>query len=794
MLRNYFKTAIRNLIRQRGSAVFNIAGLTLGITASLILFLLVTYLTGFDTFHSNFERIYRVVTESDRNNGKDYQPGIPAVLPLAFREDFPEAEEVTFTSYRSGALILIPESNGEFKKFSEDRGVVFAQPNFFKIFDRSFISGSAEKGLDDPNEAVISKKLALKYFGSLDVLGEMLQYNSEQYKITGVMEDNNLSTDFPFELMLSQITIAKSQEDEGWGSIWSDNQCYFLLRDGHSIKELERRMPAFVDKYLGEDNWDNQTFNLQPLKNLHFDTRYSNYNYNTVSKSVIVALAVIAAFLIVTACINFINLTTAEAIKRSKEVGIRKTLGSSRGQLIRQFLGETSLVTLIAILFSLGLAQVALQFLNPFIKLELSLMVLENTKLFLFLGGTFFVVSVLSGLYPALTLSGYKPVSALKNQISNRFSSGYFLRKSLVGFQFFISQFFIFGTIVLITQMKYFQRTDLGFNKDAVITVPIPNSDLSTKKSLRNELERISGIEKVSLSTTAPTSGSVSATGFTIEGNDQNFTTQVKQADDRYVDLFELRMIAGKSLPESDTAIAFIVNEKLVKTIGYENPEDILGRQIEMWGRKLPVVGVVKDFHAVSLRREIEPIVIQSDFGSYRTASIKVSSADIPKTINDVKSVWESLFPQHIFDYQFLDERIRQFYEGEKKMSVLLSIFTSMAIFIGCLGLFGLATFMTNQKTKEIGVRKVLGASVTSIVLIFSKEYIKLIIIAFALAVPVSWFVMGAWLNEFAYKIEIGAWIFITGVSITILISILTVGYRSVRAATRNPVNSLRYE
>lgn len=803
MFKNYLKTALRNLFRQRGSAFLNIAGLTLGITCSLILFLLVKHLATFDNYHVNRDRIYRVVTEMDGNNSRFYTPGIPPALPEAFRQDFPEAEEVTFTSYRSEALIRVPQRSGEEKKYQEESGVVFAQPNFFKIFDRRIVVGDARQGLDDPNEAIISRAWAKKYFGREEVTGEIVKFDTIEYRITAVMEDHPANTDFPFDLMLSMATIKKIRDAAGWNGIWSDEQCYILVEDAEAASEISGRMSSFVEKYLGKENYQHQTFSLQPLRELHFDDRYSNYNYRTAPREMLIALAVIAIFLVVTACINFINLTTAEAIKRSKEVGIRKTLGSSRTQLIVQFLGETTMITILAMLLSLGIAQMALTFINPFLDVELTLDFTSDAFLWIFVIGVTAVVSLLSGLYPSLILSGFRPVLALKNKISNRSSSGFNLRRSLVVVQFVISQFFIMGTIILLSQMNYFQTQELGFTKDAVLILPVPEREShesarnnSKMRTLREEISRLAGVDQVSLSSRPPSSGAVNSTGFYFEGEDesQRRDTHVKQVDGNFLSLYDIKIVAGANLEDYDTARGFLVNEELVRVAGFKEPADIIGKTMHLWGRRLPVVGVVKDFHTVSLRSKIEPVVLMNDLGGYRTLSVRVNQSQLKNVIGNLEEKWQQAYPEHIFEYEFLDESIRQFYEGEQKMSILLTVFTSMAIFIGCLGLFGLATFMANQKTKEIGVRKALGASVESIIVLFSKEYVKLILIGFLLAAPAVWFLMNKWLENFEYKITIGPMVFVGGLLVTLLIAVLTVGYRSFRAAMVNPIQSLRYE
>jgi putative ABC transport system permease protein len=804
MLKNYFITAFRNLVRQRSIAFLNVAGLALGITANIVLFLLLQHLNSFDTFQSKYDRIYRVNTMSDGNNGKNYSSGIPSVLPPAFRLDFPEAEEVTFTQYNTEALILVPQKNGENKKFSEEAGVAYAEANFFKIFDRNVLSGDAAKALDEPNEAIISTTLAKKYFDREDVLGEVIKFGKHEFKIGAVMADPPSNTDFPFTLMLSYETIRKENEGHGWNSIWSDEHCYFLLKEGESISSVESRMKDFTKKHNSERNFSNTEFVIQPLSEIHFDDRFGNYTYNTVSRGSMMALGVIAAFLILTACINFINLATAEAIKRSKEVGIRKTLGSSRTQLVMQFLGETGMVTLISVLISFCLAQIVLGFLNPFLELSLSSNLLENSGLMLFVGSVFIGVSLLSGTYPALVLSGFRPAQALKNQINSKTSSGFALRKSLVVFQFFISQLFIIGTIVLISQTNFVRTKELGFRKDAIINISIPeqeklsdvNAGSSKMRTLKNEIDKIAGIELSSLCYSPPASNNTSGTGFILEGesDDKMKRAQVKVIDGNYIELYDLKLIAGTNVADLDTATSFVVNRKFVEVAGFSSPADLIGKRIRVWGRMLPVAGVVENFHTRSLDSEIEPTVMMNRIDYYSTLSLQVNPLTIQETIKEVKNHWEAAYPNNLFEYQFLDESIREFYEGEEKMSILITIFTSLAIFIGCLGLFGLATFMANQKTKEIGVRKVMGASVESIIMMFSKEFIKLIFIGFLLAAPLSWFVMNEWLSEFAYHIELNAWIFLTGIGLTLFIAVLTVGYRSLRAASANPVKSLRYE
>jgi predicted permease len=804
MLKNYLVGAYRSLVRNRATSLINLAGLTLGISGALILFLLIRHFMSFDRYHAKRDRIFRMVTHTRGNGGFDHTSGVPAVLPDAFRTDFPEAEEVTFTSYRAGPegnLVTIHSPEGLPVKFSEPAGITFAEPNFFKIFDRRIISGSAVEGLDEPNEVILSVSSARKYFGTDDAIGKVLHFEKRPYRVSAIMEDPPANTDFPFHVMLSYITIEKESEEQGWGSIWSDQQCYVLLKERESPAKVEARLPAFVEKYMGKDNVDNRQHFLQPLAEIHHDDRYSNYNYNTVPRPVIITLGVVAVFLILTACINFINLSTAEAVNRSKGVGIRKALGGTQGQLIIQYLGESTLLTLAAVVLSVGVAQLALVFLNPFLELSLSMNITGDRWPWLFLLATAAVVSLLSGAYPATVVSAFRPAFALKNLVSTPAASGFRLRRYLVVAQFFISQFFLIGTLVLIRQMDFVSERDLGFVKEAILTVPVPEREapvqgdgVSTMRTLRDELSKMAGIGGISLNSAPPSSGRVSSTDFSLEGSDERYGTQVKQVDGSYFEVFELQLVAGEPLPDFDTATGFVVNERLVKLVSLANPQDILGRQLRMWGRRLPVIGVVRDFHTTSLENSVEPLVLMNRIRGYESMSVKVSSSDLQAVIGQVQARWEAAYPEAMFSYEFLDEQIRGFYDGSRRISVLFAVFTGIAICIGCLGLLGLAAFMASRRTKEVGVRKVLGASLMSIVVLFSREFIALVFVGFLLAAPAAWYFGRLYLDQFAYRIELGPGIFATGIAVSLLIALATVGFRTLRAAAANPAESLRYE
>lgn len=803
MYKNYLLTAFRTLLRKRDTTLINLGGLTLGISGTIILFLILQYHTSFDTYQSRYERIYRIVTSGKGNDGEwRFTSGIPAVLPPAFRLDFPQAEEVVFTQYRANSLIRIPQRNGDFKKFYEERGVVITEPSIFRVFDRVVLIGDVEKSLDEPNEAVISRSLALKYFGREDVVGEVVRFEERDYKIGAVVEDPPVQTDLPFYLLLSYETIRTNNQTHGWGSIWSDENCYFLLREGESIRSIESQLEEFARKHDPESSWDQRRYVIQPLSDLHFNDDIGNYNYKAVGKDYLMALGIVSIFLIVTACINFINLTTAEAIRRSKEVGIRKTLGGSHTQLVFQFLGETALITFGAMVLSFMVVQGTLGLVNTFLDLSLTFDLTENHLLLAFLVAIFVIVSLLSGLYPALVISGFNPVKALKNSSDNKFTSGYRLRQGLVVTQFVITQLLVLLTLVLINQMEFFRTKELGFRKDAIITIPVPEDsqrdtlNVSKVRALASDISRMAGVEGYSLCFSAPSSGYVMSSDFLMEGQDEDQAkeVQVKVADGNYLSLFDIKLIAGQNIDDLDTPRSVLVNRKFTEVAGYSTPEEIIGKRARLWGRMLPVAGVVENFHTLSLRNAIEPVAIQNHLARYRLLALRIQPDRFQQLLPQLQKRWEEAYPVSIFSYEFLDENIREFYEREARLSTMLTVFSVIAITIGCLGLLGLATYMANQKTKEIGIRKTLGASVRSILFMFSREFVVLVLIGFIVAAPLAWWLGNFYLSQYVYRIELGPMLFLSGIGLTLLVALITVGYKSFKAATINPVDSLRYE
>lgn len=798
MISNYFKTTLRALFRNRMHTIINVFGLSLGITCSLVLFLLAQYSISYDDFQKNKDRIYRLVNSSRGQGGEmDYTPGVPVPLPDALREDFPEFEKVVFTSGHYGEMLFTINPGSDAPTYFEldDDRIVYTGPEYFEVFTSDWLEGNREMALRKPNSVILSRSLADKFFPDGNALGKTVVFNKQtDLQITGVVGDPPPNTDMPFKIFISLATLEEKRGEGKWNSVSSDDQCYLLMAENDNPGRYTERLAQFVVKHFGEDDDDESTYHLQPMSDLHYNEHWSGYTYSSISKNQTLVMVLIGIFLLLTACINFVNLSTAVAVKRSREVGIRKVLGGTRRQLIFQFMTESFGIILLSVIVALGLAELGIIYLNPFLEIYLDIDFTNGQFIMSLLGGTL-LITILAGFYPAVVLSGFKPALALKSKITSRHSGGLSLRKGLVVFQFFISQVFIIGTIITLGQLEYIKNVDLGFRTDALINVRIPEEDPQKKKTLKNELNRLAGVQQVSLLYSNPSSGSVSVSNFSIEENPEDYYAAMKFGDENYLDIYQMEILAGRGLRESDTLKEVVVNERLLKYVGHDGSyEEAVGKQVKVWGKHVPVVGVVKDFHSVSLHDDLMTIMIFNHLESYRKATIKVDMAHFEETNAEIRKIWKSLYPEFDYEHRFVDEQLAEFYEDEQEMSAIFTFFSGIAILIGCLGLFGLASFMINQKVKEIGIRKVLGATVSSIVSMFSISFFKLIGLAFLLAVPVTWYVMGQWLQNFQYKIELGPLFFIAGLLATLLIAVITVGYKSMRAATANPVDSLRNE
>jgi putative ABC transport system permease protein len=582
------------------------------------------------------------------------------------------------------------------------------------------------------------------------------------------------------------------------GSINDGNYCFVELTANYPPEQFQPLLDRFRDKYIKPAD-NNYTLSLQPLNTIHYDGRLGNFNGRTFSKDLIFALSLIGGFLLIVACVNFINLTTAQAITRAKEVGVRKVLGSRRAQLIGQFLGETGITSGLALIAAVAVVLFCIPFVNTLLDIHLSSSVLYSGRLLVMMAGTLLVVTLLSGFYPALVLSGFTPVTVLKGAPGAGRQKGISFRRGLVVFQFVIAQALIIATLVVASQMEYFRTADMGFTKEAIINADFPNDSLGLTKmdALRHDLLQVPGIEKVSLSMGTPATGGGFFTDLQTAANhtkDRDMVVQVKAADTGFFRLYHLPLVAGRLYYPSDTAREYVVNETVVRNLRIPHARDVIGQRINVSGVIGPIVGVVKDFHVNSLRDPINPLVMTTMKRAYGMVNISIDLREARPVLAAMGNTWNRYFPDYAFQYSFLDQDIAAFYEQENQLSTLYKLFAGIAIFISCLGLFGLISFMAVQRNKEIGIRKVLGAPVRDILLLLSKEFTILIAIAFLIAAPVAWYCMHQWLQQYTYRIPIGLWFFVATIAGSLVIAWLTVGYTAIKAALANPVESLRSE
>ena len=787
MIKNYFKTAWRSIARHKMYSSLNILGLALGIASCIIIFLVVKYELGYDGFHKKKDRIYRVTL-----NAIDFNPSVSMAIAPALRTYFPEIQEVSQVWHQGGGIVKIGQT-----RYSENN-YAYADEHFARIFDYEWLSGNAHTALAEPNTTVLTQTVAKKYFGNANAIGQIINLDNQfNLKVTGVIKDVPGNTSFPFTFLVSFETI--KNEVKGMMNQFyaiAGGNTYILLPEKYNIENIQKRIPAFIETYWGKDLAKEARLPLQPLKDIHFDQRYLNQDVTpTTSKDSYFALAAIAVFIIIIACINFVNLATAQAIRRAREIGVRKVLGSSRSQLIRQFLGETSFMVLIALVIGLLAVTLFLPQLAQWLDIKIAVQQLAAPNTLWVIVGITVTMILLAGLYPAFIQSSFNPVQSLKSQ-SDVSTKGLTLRKSLVVVQFAISQIMIVGTLVVAYQMDFLKNRDLGYDKDAVVSIGIPNEE--KREVLRQQLISNPGVKEVSFASGTP-ANSFSYCDFSSPelGITKGDVTEMKCIDENYIHMFNLKMLAGENIAKKndlDTTHQAIVNERLMQGLNITDPREIIGKHILLNGWYTTVAGVVQDFQSESKHKKRRPCALLYRSRNFFTACIKLQPAGMQKTIARIDKSWSALFPDDIFQYEFLDEHIAKWYRQENKQYTAFKLFAGIAILICCLGLYGLVAFAAAQRTKEVGIRKVLGASLSNIVMLFSKEFIVLIVIAFLIAAPLGYFIMNNWLQNFAYQVNIHAGIFVVAILASFLIAGITISYQAIKAVVVNPVKSLRSE
>ncbi|MEX2233101.1 MAG: ABC transporter permease [Cyclobacteriaceae bacterium] len=804
MYKNYFKIAWRNLIKKKAYSFININGLALGIACCILIFMYVQDELSYDNYHEKGERIYRVIHGStDTKEGASAYPfwvWNNAPIGPALKNDFPEIEKVVQFSGRSDILL-----SHEDKMYQED-GVFFMDSTVFDVFSWELLQGNPKTALAAPYNIVLTESTARKYFGDEDPLGKSLKGSGSSgrsaegdYTVTGVIAELPSNSHFRFNVLLSMSTFRKTRPEvfDSWGYV--DFYTYFLVREQFDEVAFRRKIPDFIKRHIGEPD-SKYTIAIEPLKDVYLRTNAERQPGETGSLSNIYVFSIIGFFILVIAMINFMNLSTARSMERGKEVGIRKSIGADRRSLISQFLGESLIIVFLSTLIAITIVFIALPNMVDLTGKELkiqSFLTWQTVSLFI---GTMLVIGLVAGSYPALVLSGFNPVMILKG-ITRSNAGGANLRRGLVVFQFSLSIALIAGAIIVYFQMNHLLDKDLGFDNERMLVLDYNYDGVVNGKTevLKAEMEANPAVISVAFSRSVPGSYYPHA-GTAIQAPDgemKGMGQPIFQVGMDFITHFGLELVAGRTYSRehpSDSSKALVINEATAKQYGYSNPADIVGKKFSQWGREGEVIGVVKDFNYTSLHRNIEPLTLPFAPYESRYLSLKIKSEDMANTIKAVGEAWSRLVPHRPFLYSFLDDDFNRQYQSDFIFRKLFTIFSCLAIFIASLGLLGLATYTAEQRTKEIGIRKVLGADLRNIVGLLSKDFIKLVLISIVIATPISWYTMNQWLEGFAYRMEIHPWIFILAGCIALSIAVFTISYQSVKSALINPVSSLRSE
>lgn len=809
MIKNYFKTAIKNLRQNKLFSAINIFGLAIGISSAMVIFLIVQFDFSFNKFGKDSDRIFRVVTGKSSSE-------VPFPLGEVTRKEVTGLDAVAaFVHYDYVNVQVNSPKQSKIKpaKYAWEHDIIFADESYFKLFKYEWLAGSPDVSITQPFQTVLTEKNTKRFFPGVpfdEVIGKEIVFDdSIRTTVSGIVANLKQNTDFNFQTFISKATIENTSLKESYYK-WNVSQAQLFLQISKNTdpKKILAQITALKDRYSKSDNKNNKEneYLLQRLSDVHFSLVYSNFDQRKAHLPTLYGLMGVAGILLLLACINFINLTTAQSSKRAKEIGIRKTLGSSRKQLIAQFLGETFGLTLIATIVSIFIVPFLLRTFSNFIPEEIHFNI-QDPAVILFLILLTILVSFLSGIYPALILSSYRPIAVLKNQsvsVSGN-TRRLFFRKTLTVSQFVIAQVFIIATIIVGKQINFALTKDMGFKKEAIIyfMTNVNDPSYSKRKILLQKIKSISEVKDVSLAGFPPSTDGGMHFPVKFNNGKEEVSTDVniKPADTNYISVYDIKLLAGSNLPSNDTINGFLINEKYAQILGFSDPQKAIGKMLEtdFYPGKIPIVGVFANIIQGSLHDEIKPLIIFNDQSMQLTANVSLQPQNREGTvwksgIAKIEKVYKEIYPDTKFEVNFLDEKIVAYYTAEQNISKLLKWTTGLAIIISCLGLLGLVIFTTNQRTKEIGIRKVVGASVAQIITLLSKDFLKLVLLAFIIAVPIVWIFANKWLQNFAFKIEMSVWLFILGGLIMLLPAFLILFLRTYNSAKANPVEALRTE
>ncbi|MEZ4777604.1 MAG: FtsX-like permease family protein [Bacteroidia bacterium] len=797
MFFHQLKTVLRNLRRNTTFTLINVSGLTLGMLVALIIFLKIGHDLNFDRQLKDANLIFRIVSDAENS----YHSGIPGPIPALLQTHFPEIEAMTVIDCNFQLMVLtITDEKGQKKQFKEDLAAM-VWPEYFDVFSYNWISGNPATALTEPHTAVIARSLANKFYGTEDVVGKSFTFNNEtEIRITGVYDDPPLSTNFPYLLLLSKADDRIPDWLLPQWHAFAENFQLFVKINAHTdIDSLNTRMGGILQEFAPKEEDVKYSLRLQPVQQMHLDTRYYASGKSAISKTTLGALLLIAVFLLVSACINFVNLNTSLIFKRAKEVGLRKVLGSRDGHIFRFFMLETGVLVLIAFFISIALTPIVLKEGSFIIGETLSISLIQELNLFPWLFGFFVMVCLLAGLYPALLMSGINPVLALKNKVEKSYGRGMSLRKGLMVLQFSISQILIICMLVAMQQMRFFHNAPLGFDQTALVEVDMPAEGIEQLRRIKTVLAQHASIQSVCFSNNGAASDGYWQYNYayfppdTLQAATRG-NANIKMVDNDYIRTYGIELLAGESFAVWDSLPAVIINEMLLRQIGMVTVSEALGQSLTVGDKKYQIQGVVKDFHTQSLHSAIKPTVLIPDVLNTTLGGIKIQGGNLTETIAYIQSTWEAEFPDNIFEYHFLDEKIAAFYESEKRVIRLFQISSMIAICIGALGLFGLISMIAAQRSKEIGIRKVLGAGIGNILAIFTKDFGWLLLIGFVIAAPLAAWAMQSWLADFAYRIPLQTGVFVLALITSVVVMLVSIGWKIFRVASMNPVDAIRDE
>jgi len=809
MFKNYFKTAWRNIKKNKGFFTLNFIGLYISVVSCLLIGLLILHETSFDKSTNNNLSIFRIVKTSSSATGKAYGAVTPYPLASALRAAMPGEKLISQIHFQNNDVISFDN-----KKFKEEN-IVFADSVFPKLFPLTVKQGSVTSALAEPGFVILTDKTAHKYFGNENAVGKRIKMaNLIDLQVAAVIDNAPANSHLQYAMLVSYASLRPELIGGFPLNTWGLNASgftYIGLSNANRQKQVQTALTSIANENLNDKKDGTTTkFSLQPLPDIHYNQLYAESNSSyTINYSYLYLIGAIGLFLIFAACINYTNLSTALAIKKSKEVGVRKTMGATKEHLIKQFLSETFLLTAFVFIAAALSVRPFLPPLNNFLDKNISLNWLHiNTVLLLI--GLWLTVSLLSGLYPAFVLSGFNPIAALKNKTVTPKASVITLRRGLVVFQFLTAQILIIGAIVVAKQMNFIQSQPLGFSKNNVVDISLPENKPAQLKLLRDKLSAIPGINSVSFTLGAPITDNNASTSFNLKEKyaTSKIDVEVKAADKNYLKTYGLQLKTGRwfnendeqhvadAIPDSLKRYAFVLNETAVKVLGFSSAQDALGKYLTFGFNDIsaPVIGVVKDYNTASLHDAVKPVLMAEFPFFYYDAGIKLNKGYSVQTLSAIEKAWSTVYPNQLFESNFLDEHIASLYKNEKRTQQLFYVFTFLSIVINILGLVGLLSFMIEQKTKEIGIRKVLGASVKDISFILSKDFVRLIIIAFFISAPIAWLLMNKWLQDFAYRTTISWWVFAVAVLSALVVTCIAVGFQTIKAAIANPVKSLRTE